>query len=172
MNLICKATMVAAVSLLRSSDVDAADAVRLLTTTYTTESTVAQNIREECGLPALVSSAVVNGARKRGIEVVTLESASELPVLHIEIVDAMSARSAGPGGHNKYVTLRGELQVDGRDPVRFEAHRRSGGGAWGWMKSACSVFSRITSSLGSDIAGWLANPTDGAQLGDPIARPR
>jgi hypothetical protein len=69
-------------------------------------------------------------------------------------------------GHSKYSRISGALYQDGDRVAGFRAVRASMGGAFAGYKGSCSVLGRTMKALGKDIAQWLTNPDDGAELGD------
>ena len=86
-------------------------------------------------------------------------------VLQLEIVDAVSMGNAWLG-HQKFTKVQGTLFDGGNKVASFKGRRNSMGGAFAGFKGSCSVLGRTVEVLGQDIAGWLASPTDGANLGD------
>ena len=64
------------------------------------------------------------------------------------------------------VTVRGVLTQDGQNVATVTARRVSRGGAFGGFKGSCDVLERVVTVVGSDVAEWLAKPTDEAKLGD------
>lgn len=143
--------------------------VALAMPTYAVDSTVPDNVRAECEMPERLSRYILEAGKGAGDVVQAQEhgDAGSGKLLAIEFTDAMSRRSGGPGGHDKYVQISGRLSVGGEVLASFTARRRSSGGAGGWMKSACTVFNRINKALADDVVAWLRNPSDGASLGDP-----
>lgn len=107
-------------------------------------------------------------AREKGITVnfaSQVEAGSPGRVLVMEFADVVSDGNAFLG-HHKSVTVKGKLYQDGKQLGSFKGRRNSMGGAFGGFKGACSVLGRSVKALGEDIAGWLAAPSEGAQLGD------
>lgn len=86
------------------------------------------------------------------------------PTLRIEITDIL-ANAGGLYGGPKIVRLRGTLERTGVAPVHFDAQRYSFL-HFGLPRSTCKMVSIVTYGLGGDIANWLLEPVDGAQLGD------
>ena len=86
-------------------------------------------------------------------------------VLRMEIINAESAGNAWIG-HRKSVTVKGWLYKDGQQSAKFVARRNSSGGMGAGFKGSCDVLERSVNAIGKDVAAWLQNPVDGAQLGD------
>jgi hypothetical protein len=86
------------------------------------------------------------------------------PTLHITITDIL-ANAGGMYGGPKIVRLHGVLERDGAAPMHFDAQRQMFM-YFGLPRSTCNMVGVVTYGLGGDIAGWLENPEDGAQLGD------
>ncbi|WP_334177762.1 hypothetical protein [Pseudoxanthomonas sp.] len=128
---------------------------------------VAGNIKRECAIDTQLTQALVRFAAEGGHRIDlqdTLDTASG-QALKLEFHDAQSAGNAWIG-HRKSVTVKGWLYRDGAPVAKFVARRNSGGGFAGGFKGSCAVLERTVTALGKDIAGWLGNPIDGAQLGD------
>ncbi len=119
-------------------------------------------------MPKVLSDSLVKAAREAGIDLVSASHDDTAPfgTLTIQFLGAMSRRG-GNGGHNKYVEIAGWLSVRDQEDLTFTARRKSGGGAMGWMKSACTVFDRINKVLAEDIVTWLRHPENGVHMGDP-----
>jgi hypothetical protein len=62
--------------------------------------------------------------------------------------------------------VTGTLMQDDQAVAAFRAKRFTTGGAFGGFKGTCSIIGRTTKAIGRDIAAWLQNPVDGAELGD------
>lgn len=134
---------------------------------YANERDIQRKVREECTqLNAQLSQYVVEYARSGNVEVrVGDASADTGRVLRMEITQAVSHGNAFLG-HSKSSSARGELYQDGQRIAGFIATRNSMGGAFAGYKGSCSVLGRTMRALGRDIAQWLANPVDDAELGD------
>ena len=67
----------------------------------------------------------------------------------------------------KWLEVTGVLhEGDGDIVASFRAKRFSTGGAFAVMKGNCSIIGRCARAIAGDIAAWLRNPIDGAELGD------
>jgi hypothetical protein len=62
--------------------------------------------------------------------------------------------------------VSGVLRDNGRRVAGFTAHRATTGGFFAAYKGTCAIVGRCAKTIGSDIAGWLSDPKDGAHLGD------
>jgi hypothetical protein len=136
---------------------------------YSEDAEIARKVREECTLlQGQLAEFTQQFGREGGVEVTLVDAVSEQDpgsVLLVEIVDAVSAGNAFIG-HQKYTRIRGELFRDGARVASFKGRRDSMGGAFGGYKGSCSVLGRTVKALGKDVALWLKNPQDGAELGD------
>ncbi len=75
----------------------------------------------------------------------------------------------GGGGWSgpKWLEVTGTLHEGNGDIVAsFRAKRFSTGGAFAAYKGTCRILRRCTQAIAVDIADWLKNPIDGAELGD------
>lgn len=86
-------------------------------------------------------------------------------VLEMEISE-VHAPGGGAFSGAKWMTVNGSLYDRGKQIGSFRAKRFSTGGAFGGFKGTCAIIGRCTKAIGQDIAGWLASPTQNAQLGD------
>ncbi|WNH51612.1 hypothetical protein [Stenotrophomonas oahuensis] len=126
---------------------------------------IADNIKDECRMGAQLATALGNNAETFGNTIAfAAEPTTDGRVLKLEIVEAQSARTGF--NHYKSATVRGVLMDDGQKVATVTARRISRGGAGGMFKGSCDVLERVVYAIGSDLAEWLANPTDDAKLGD------
>ncbi|MEG2806218.1 hypothetical protein [Stenotrophomonas sp.] len=155
--LLCCATPVLA------ADIHMQDVVPYGEATY-----VADNIKAECPIGTQLAIAVGHNAPEHGNRIVfsaTPVAPDAGRVLQLELVEAQSAGNAF-AGHYKSATARGVLYQDGQKIASVTARRTSRGGAFAGFKGSCSVLERTVNAMGEDLAQWLANPVDGARLGD------
>lgn len=82
----------------------------------------------------------------------------------LEITDIL-ANVGGLYGGPKIERLQGVLERDGAAPVHFDAKRQMFM-HFGLPRSTCDMVGAVTYGPGGDIASWLREPVDGAQLGD------
>ena len=137
-------------------------------TKYESDNDIPLKIINECtSLGTKLSKFTQSYAKKKGIQINLVDSVSTSSgkTLKVEISDAVSAGNAFIG-HSKYVAIKGSLWENGKKIGSFRGRRSSGGGAFGGYKGSCSVLGRCVKTLGKDIAGWLANPVDGARIGE------
>jgi hypothetical protein len=118
-------------------------------------------IKKECKLqtrlPGFIKSA--------GAEVTLVDRLSgEGERLELSISE-VHAPSGGVFSGPKWIEVTGTLKGAGA-PKHFRAKRFSTGGAFGQFKGTCAIIGRATKVVGMDIAAWLREPTDGAELGD------
>lgn len=85
------------------------------------------------------------------------------PTLRIQITDIL-ANAGGLYGGPKIVHLQGVLERPNAAPVQFTAQRQMFL-YFGLPRSTCSMVGSVTYALGGDIAAWLNEPVDGANLG-------
>ena len=124
---------------------------------YSATSTVAENIKTECTLPAAQTESVLAALNASGITAQAAPSAA-VPAkgrfLKLEITSAVSAGNMFLG-HRKQVTTAAHLFVNGKEIAQTSKTRDSGGGYFGGYKSSCGVLQRCTNTLGKDIAEWV-----------------
>jgi len=133
---------------------------------YSPRSNVKRNIKEECTLPKALSNSIVKNSINNGLDVRVKRNIRKNKFeLRVQIEQAVSAGNAFVG-HNKFVTISGAITKGNKVYYTFDAARLSGGGYFGAYRSSCSVLGRIAKALGKDVAIWLKNPYDNAQLGD------
>jgi len=136
---------------------------------YAEDAEIQRKVREECSqLGSQLAQFTQEFARESGVQVQLVDSVdtgAEGRVLQMEIVEAVSMGNAFIG-HQKYSRVRGALYENGEKIAEFRGRRNSMGGAFAGYKGSCSVLGRTVKALGKDIAQWLANPEDEAELGD------
>ena len=139
---------------------------------YSSDSHIAQNIKNECSLDTKLINFIKNSADKNDVTIkITDNIPSDALELKVEITDSISSGNAFIG-HRKFTSISGNLTQAGATVGTFEAARRSGGGAFGGFKGSCAVLGRTVEALGSDVGKWLLKPSTGASLGDTGLIPR
>jgi len=126
---------------------------------------VSKNIQDECGLPEYVAEQVRTSLEKAGYTVTTGTDSKKGDFLDMHIAGAVSQGNAFTG-HHKAVTVTGKLLRDGKVVGSFTDLRNSMGGAWAGYKGSCTVLHRCVATIGQDVAKFVANPREDAQLGD------
>ncbi|WP_312320865.1 hypothetical protein [Stenotrophomonas sp.] len=133
---------------------------------YSESAYIADNIKAECSLGTQLATALGSNAGTFGNTIAFDSTLGEQGrVLKLELVEAQSAGN-GFMGHFKSATVRGVLMDDGQQVATVTARRVSRGGPGAVFKGSCDVLERVVTAIGSDLAEWLGNPTDGAKLGD------
>lgn len=134
---------------------------------YHEDADIQQKIRSECTeLNSQFAQFIAEFGRAKGVEVVLGDATSDSGrVLRVHITSAISQGNAWLG-HNKSSSARGTLFENGAPVASFRATRNSMGGMFAGYKGSCSVLGRTVRAMGEDIGAWLANPIDGARLGD------
>ena len=131
---------------------------------FAADSGASQDVIDECKMQTRLPEYIKKeGKRKVDVELSKgpLEDA-EGKVLHLEITKVF-APGGGIYSGSKSVIAAGELKENGEVIASLTIRRHS---AMGMMPGTCSIMKRITKKLGEDIAGWLAEPTMNAELGD------
>lgn len=126
-------------------------------------------VRKECDLQDKLSKYIHAYSVGEGIGVIRknrVSRKSKGKVLLVYITDAVSIRVGM--GHSKYTMIKGVLYNNGKKQAGFTAARRSGGGAFGFVKKSCDVLGRTVKILGRDVSNWLKHPVNGAHLGDRV----
>jgi len=116
----------------------------------------------ECPTGAQIASFLQNGSPH--VQIGTVPSAGHYIDMAITEVHMPGGGAwSGP----KWLEVTGALHEGNGDVVAsFRAKRFSTGGAFAGFKGNCSIIGRCARAIAKDIAGWLRNPIDGAELGD------
>ncbi|MDT8409388.1 MAG: hypothetical protein RQ741_07295 [Wenzhouxiangellaceae bacterium] len=136
---------------------------------YAADADIQKKVRNECvKLGSQLSEFTQQFGKEFGVDVAlvdSLDTAGSGRVLQLEITDATSMGNAFMG-HQKFSSARGTLYEDGKKVADFRARRNSMGGAFAGFKGSCSVLGRTVKAMGKDIALWLKDPEDKAELGN------
>ncbi len=134
---------------------------------YDENADIQDKVRLECTeLNAQLSAFIQEFARAKGVEITAGDATANTGrVLRVAITNAISQGNAFLG-HAKSSSARGTLYDNGTAVASFRATRNSMGGMFAGYKGSCSVLGRTVRAMGEDIGTWLANPVDGANLGD------
>lgn len=118
---------------------------------------IAENIKEECGLPERQIELLENHLNSAKIDYIIADS-NEIPdsgeFLLIELTSAISMGNAFMG-HQKQVGLKATLFKDGEKVEATAFTRNSMGGVGAGFKGSCSVLGRCCKTLGKDVTKWL-----------------
>ncbi|MEA3404239.1 MAG: hypothetical protein U9R28_00680, partial [Pseudomonadota bacterium] len=122
----------------------------------------------ECSLLTQFPDLLTSIAEKKGVQVnkvSTLDTQAKgynLDVKYTQIINSGNAFI----GHRKYTQVHLTLYKDGKVVSEADAGRASGGGFGAGFKGSCSVLGRTVEANASDTVFWLANPVNGARLGN------
>lgn len=122
---------------------------------------ISQAVRNECQLGEKVSTFLAEFASN----VTVSDDPKEGRYLRMEITEVV-ATGGGAWSGPKWMTVKGTLLENDKAIASFRAKRFSTGGAFGGFKGTCAIIGRCTKAIAEDIAEWLKNPVDGAELGD------
>lgn len=122
---------------------------------------VPQAVRNECQLGEKVSTFLAEFAP----DVRVSDDTKQGRYLRMAITE-VNAFGGGAWSGPKWMTVTGTLVEDDKSIASFRAKRFSTGGAFGGFKGTCAIIGRCTKAIAKDIAEWLKNPVDGAELGD------
>ncbi len=135
---------------------------------YSETADVRDAVRQECGLQEKLAQFIEQYSAQRSIKVTTNQGpASQIQGKTLEVaITGAFAPGGGAFSGGKAVTVEGNLTEGGRSLGSFKARRISGGGAFAIFKSTCDILGRDVRALGEDIAGFLANPSEDARMGN------
>lgn len=85
--------------------------------------------------------------------------------IEMEITEVF-APGGGAFSGPKWVEVSGTLKEGDKAVASFRAKRFSTGGAFGTFSGTCKILAKCTKALGKDIAQWIKEPRDNAELGD------
>jgi hypothetical protein len=135
----------------------------LRTVPFAAKARVPQKVQDECDLQTKVPAFLSQHAAD--VELIDSKLGSTGRVLDLRIGD-VHAPGGGAFSGPKWMTVTGVLRENGHEVARFSAKRFSTGGMFGAYKGTCAIIGRCAKTIGKDIASWLQNPQNGAQLGD------
>ena len=130
---------------------------------------ISQKIKTECvELQTKLPAYTEQFARSFGVDVKLKNSVNKTDAGQVLIVEITNAVSQGNAfiGHRKFSEVSGTLYRDGERVAGFIGARNSMGGFFAGYKGSCSVLGRTMKAMGKDIAEWLKDPQDEAELGD------
>jgi hypothetical protein len=118
---------------------------------YAASAHVVAKVRSECNLQTAIPAAIENNSKD--VQLVDGPGTLSLKISDIQAVGGGVA--SGP----KWVEVKGTYK--GKS---FRAKRISGFDPF--AGGTCGILAKIARALGADIALWLENPTNNAELGD------
>ncbi|MEE8507667.1 MAG: hypothetical protein V3T07_01270 [Myxococcota bacterium] len=129
-----------------------------VSTPYLDNADIPTNVIEKCtALGTKLSAFTRQYAAKDGLSLVQepqVDSHSAGRVFVMQITHVVSRGNAFIG-HQKSMSAKGELFVNGKSRGVANFTRDSMGGFGGGFKGSCSVLGRTTKALGRDLANWL-----------------
>lgn len=144
--------------LLISIQVSAGDLIKVSASPkYHDPEVIPENIRSECtGLGSTFSSYTKQFLEKYGYSVELTDDISETSKGTNILLTITNASSAGNAfmGHNKSVSMRADVIVDGKIVDTYKHTRNSRGGFGAGYKGSCAVLGRCAKALGKDVANW------------------
>jgi len=130
---------------------------------FAPEARVREPVREQCELQTKTPSFIREFGPDYGVEVRLVEDLARTDVdrrLHLEITGIHAPAGGGFAGGMW-------MQVEGGRTVATVASRRiTSGGYFAQFKGTCDIVGRCSRAIGRDLARWLADPRDGARLGN------
>jgi hypothetical protein len=118
---------------------------------YGSTATVRSQVRSQCELQTLIPAAIA----EHSSDVQLVGGKAQLSLEISEVHAPGGWIFSGP----KWVEVKGSLGGKSFRAKRFSAFDPFSGGT-------CGILAKIGRALGGDIAGWLQNPVNGAELGD------
>lgn len=124
---------------------------------------IAENVKNECGLPAYQADAVRRQIEELGIKATKAEKDEVPPTgifVQLRIEGAVSSGNAWvpfSTGHNKYVTTSVKLYENGKEVDTYRRMIHSKGGALGNFKGSCAVLENCADAIAKDVGGWVKN---------------
>jgi hypothetical protein len=122
---------------------------------------VSEAVRNECQVGERLSAYLQSAAKN----IKASDTPNEGRYVDMTITEVFASGGGGWSGP-KSMTVAGSLLDNGTKVASFRAQRNSLGGVWGPLKGTCSIVARCSKMIAKDIATWLKNPVDAAQLGD------
>lgn len=135
---------------------------------FAREAEVRRAVREQCELQTKTPSFIEEYGPGHGVNVELVDDLSRADAdrrLHLEIVHVRAGAGGGFAG-GMWMQVEGRLTENGRTIATVEARRVTTGGYFSQFKGTCDIIGRCTQAIGRDLAQWLADPRDGARLGD------
>jgi hypothetical protein len=117
-------------------------------------------VREECGLEEVVPQEVRSASP--GVELVSGRPSGPR-TLELEIAE-VHAPGGGPFSGPKWMVVAADLREHGKTVATARAKRVTSGAPF--SGGTCDQLRKVARAIGSDLAGWIADPRRGAVLGD------
>jgi hypothetical protein len=118
---------------------------------------IPDKIRSECGLEMDLANHTMAAMSRQGSaeSISNPEGAGSDKYVHLVI---LSTQGVGGGAWSgpKTMTIRAELRQRGKTLDSTVLSRSTNGGAFAGFKGTCSMFGRVTTTLGKDVAAWVA----------------
>lgn len=118
---------------------------------YAASAHVVAKVRSECNLQTAIPAAIENNSKN----VQLVNGAGNLSLTISDIHAVGGGVASGP----KWVEVKGKYKGKSFRAKRISAFDPFAGGT-------CGILAKIARALGADIALWLENPTNNAELGD------
>lgn len=129
---------------------------------------VRESVRKQCNLQTKTPAFVQEFGPRFGVEVRLVEDLDRADAprkLELAITRIHSPGGGGFGG-TRWMQVEGTLTENGRTVGSVASRRLTTGGYFAMYKSTCDIIGRSSRAIGEDLARWLADPRDGARLGD------
>lgn len=126
---------------------------------YDAGASVSPKIREECGIEAMVAQHVQRQLKRSPYQPILpladLSEAGASKALSLTIVRVVGV-GGGAWSGAKGIDVRATLFENGKAVDSYAIYKGSRGGAFGAMKSTCSILDRSAAAIGANIARWLS----------------
>lgn len=135
---------------------------------FAEDAEVRQAVREQCELQTKTPSFIQKNGPRHGVNVELVDDLSRADAdrrLHLTIVNVRAGAGGGFAG-GMWMQVEGRLTENGRTIATVKNRRVTTGGYFSQFKGTCDIIGRCTQAIGQDLAKWLADPRDGARLGN------
>ena len=147
------------VALLGTAAAAGAEDVKLASVAGTvSSSTIPPKVKQECNLQRDLPAAIAAHASNVQLVEGTPGSGLRLELVITDVHSPPGGMFSGP----KWIEARGKLKRGEKELRSFRAKRVSSS----VLSGNCATLAKVTSVMGQDIAGWLANENAGTLLGD------
>ena len=124
-------------------------------------------IREDCGLSARLSKAIVQRGAKKEIAIQRVGNLLEEGGSHsleLRITDAI--KTGGGAFPTSSLSIDGALKREGKVIGTFIATRFAGASLLPFVRSECGILTEAVNLLAKDVVKWLKKPRLDSRLGD------